>query len=76
MRAMKAALEQGLKSIEFDIWLTKDDKFAVIHGGDNGEMPKPLGEENSEVRYIFDHTYEEIQANHVRSKYFLNHPSK
>lgn len=42
MRAFNKALEQGLKSIEYDIWLTKDNKFAVIHGGDNGELPKPL----------------------------------
>jgi len=47
MRAFKKALQDGIKSIEFDIWLTKDNQLAVIHGGDAGEMPKPMCHENN-----------------------------
>lgn len=42
MHAFEKALQQGLKSFELDIWLSSDDQIVVIHGGDNGEMPKPM----------------------------------
>lgn len=36
--AMKHAIDNGLEMIEFDVWLTKDNKLIITHGGDNGEM--------------------------------------
>jgi hypothetical protein len=52
MRAFEHAVYRlGLKALECDvslfsyllisiqIWLTKDDKLIIIHGGDNGELP-------------------------------------
>lgn len=70
MGAFKWAIQNGLKMIEFDVWMTKDDKLIVTHGGDNGEMhfeqkAKNLKNseklaENKEITYIFDHTFDEI----------------
>jgi glycerophosphoryl diester phosphodiesterase len=37
MRAFKRAVKSGVTMIEFDVWLSSDDKLIVIHGGDNGE---------------------------------------
>lgn len=60
----------------------------MIHGGDNGELPptyidrtddsrgSTLSSEKSETLYIFEHTFEQIQAVHVKSRYFLAEPSK
>jgi len=28
--------------MEFDVWLSKDDKIVVVHGGDNGEFSKRI----------------------------------
>lgn len=65
IRAFQKAIEMGLDSIEFDIWLTSDDQLVVIHGGYNGEFPHPVEELDDNVQkeplYIFDHTYEELQ---------------
>lgn len=35
------ARESGVSSIELDVWLTKDNKLVVCHGGDNGELHHP-----------------------------------
>lgn len=48
MRAFEKAVEEGMVSIEFDVWLTKDDQLAVIHGGYSGELPPPLGQEGDD----------------------------
>jgi hypothetical protein len=32
--------------------------------------------EQKNKTYIFDHTFEFLQENHKKSKYFLHHPSK
>jgi len=73
MAAFKYAIENGLEMIEFDVWLTKDDKLIVTHGGDNGEMHLDLDhhDENTPLGYIFDHTYEEIQNCHRATPSFL-----
>lgn len=44
IRAFEKAIEMGLASIELDIWLTSDNQLVVIHGGNNGEAPRPLEE--------------------------------
>ena len=51
------------------IWLTADDQLVIIHGGDDGEMPAPLFEQensNSETlqkqHYIFEQTFSDLQA--------------
>jgi glycerophosphoryl diester phosphodiesterase len=36
--AFNYAIDIGLDMIEFDVWLTADNKIIVTHGGDNGEM--------------------------------------
>lgn len=72
MNAFEDAAAQGLKSIELDIWLSADNEFVVIHGGDNGELPKPVNildngsnedttNKLKEPSYIFKCTYDEIQ---------------
>jgi len=73
MAAFKYAIENGLKMIEFDVWLTKDNKLIITHGGDNGEMHLDLDhhDENTPLSYIFDHTYEEIQNCHKATPSFL-----
>ena len=56
----------------------------VMHGGDNGELPAYYidSQPNKGVwdienpSYIFESTYDEIQANHKKSKYFLAPPSR
>jgi glycerophosphoryl diester phosphodiesterase len=40
LASFKAALDLGLDSVEFDVWLTKDDIPVVIHGGKFGEIHK------------------------------------
>lgn len=63
MHAFEKAIEQGLKSIELDIWLSSDNQLVVIHGGDNGEMPLPVaGKEQHDraPRYIFENSFDEI----------------
>ena len=43
-----------------------------MHGGDDGELPIQEGQEKPmEPIYIFECTYAEIQANHIKTKYFL-----
>lgn len=73
MAAFKYAIENGLEMIEFDVWLTKDDKLIITHGGDNGEMHLDLDhhDEHAPLSYIFDHTYEEIQNCHKATPSFL-----
>jgi len=61
--AFQKAIEMGLSTIELDIWLTKDDKLVIIHGGDSGEMPAPVEKESGyKPKYIFEMTFEEIQS--------------
>jgi len=85
MHAFEKAVKQRLKSIELDVWLTKDDQFVVIHGGIDGQMPEPIIDDNgvsvgithgNGPKYIFEHTFEEVQNNHRKTKYFLKSPSK
>lgn len=76
MHAFEAAAQQKLNSIEFDVWLTKDEQLVIIHGGDNGELPQALGDEEQKPKYIFDYTLSELQEHHQRTKYFLEAPSK
>lgn len=40
--------------------MTKDGVPVIIHGGDNGELNHHF--KLDEVKYIFDQTYEELQA--------------
>ena len=57
--------------ISIQIWLTADDQLVIMHGGDNGELPKQPNQESSETKYIFDCTFAEIQENHRKTHYFL-----
>lgn len=70
MAAFKYAIENGLEMIEYDVWLTSDDKLIVTHGGDNGEIEQDEVE-NGQVKYIFDHTYEEVQSCHMSTTSYL-----
>ena len=63
-----------MKAIEFDVWLTQDEKLIVIHGGNNGEMPKPIKVKSDETQYIFQKTLSELQQNHIQTKYFSEVP--
>ena len=38
MKTFRAAIENKLEGIEFDVWLSKDQVPMVIHGGDNGQL--------------------------------------
>jgi len=73
----KLSEEQSISdsSIELDIWMTKDNKLVIIHGGDNGEMPVPVDQkENPDYvkQYIFDLTYEELQNLFTKSSSYLD----
>jgi glycerophosphoryl diester phosphodiesterase len=47
IRAFKRAIELGLESVEFDVWLTKDDVPVVIHGLPGGIVEL---ENNAEIK--------------------------
>jgi glycerophosphoryl diester phosphodiesterase len=81
LRAFEKAIEMGVQMIELDIWITKDDKLVIMHGGNNGELPEKdikflslagPGEKAGEPEYIFDYTYAEIREHHKQTNYFLN----
>ena len=78
MHAFEAAHEQQLDSIEFDVWVTKDDELVIIHGGKNGELPE-LADPNDDFKpaadCIFDMTLAELQEYHQHTKAYLNAPS-
>lgn len=76
LRAFQSALDSGIECIEFDTWLTSDDQTIVLHGGENGELPKKVNAERSEnqIKYIFESTYDEVLSNHRETHYFLNSP--
>lgn len=47
-----------------------------MHGGDNGEVPSKMSQIDSQEdpKYIFEMTYDEIQKNHLETKYYLESP--
>lgn len=63
------ALNQGVKAIEIDIWLTTDDELVVFHGGECGEFydessnPAGLG-----TKRAFDSTLEEVRASESKHR--------
>jgi len=38
LSSFKRAIESGIKAIEMDLWLTKDEQMVVMHGGCQGEL--------------------------------------
>ena len=70
MRAFRWAFDNKLTAIEFDLWLTEDDKLVIIHGGDDGEMPE------SGNQYIYNLTYDQIQYYHKLSQVWPKEPEK
>ena len=38
MKGFRAAIENQIEGIEFDVWLSADSELMVIHGGDNGDL--------------------------------------
>jgi glycerophosphoryl diester phosphodiesterase len=83
LRAFERAIDIGIQVLECDIWITKDDKLVIMHGGDNGELPKsvlgqeggpPEEREHDNTDFIFNYTYVEIQEHHKKTKYFLESP--
>ena len=52
-----------ITSIFLQTWLTSDDQTIVVHGGENGELPKKVNsteDPNAQTKYIFESTYEEV----------------
>lgn len=70
MMAFERAVEIGMMSIELDIWLTKDDKLVIIHGGDHGEMPATV-DHPEKKQYIFNMTLDEIREQFTKTSYWL-----
>ena len=64
LMSFKKARDNKLQAIELDIWITKDNELAVIHGGYDGEMPPKIGEEDAPKTYIYNLTLLEAQ-NHL-----------
>lgn len=57
MHAFRKAKDHELEAIELDIWVTKDDQLAVIHGGFDGEMPPLIGDpDDKEPTYVYNLT--------------------
>lgn len=54
------------------IWLTKDDRLVIIHGGDDGEMPLQEGIIELKKHYIWEMTFDEIQKDFKKTMYFQN----
>lgn len=50
--AVKYALEVNLDMISLDVWLTKDNRLIVTHGGPNGEK---------NPNFIFESSMDELQ---------------
>ena len=44
------------------VWLTKDERLVVLHGGDDGEMAAAESESSKSPKYVFDMTFDEIVA--------------
>lgn len=62
LMAFKKAKKSELQVIELDVWITKDDVLAVIHGGYDGEMPPKIGDAPDKAKtYVYDLTYSEVQ---------------
>ena len=75
MLAFERAIEIGLQSVELDLWMTKDRRIIIIHGGDNGEMPAPVERDiNYQTEHIFDLKYDEICQKFKKTHYWLDSP--
>lgn len=57
MWAFLQAKNLGLPGVELDIWLTADHQLAVIHGGNNGELPCRIDQdEDAAPVFVFEQT--------------------
>ena len=62
MSGFHKAVENGIKIVEFDIWMTKDNVPILIHGGDHGEVEHDCtGAGISSSDKICDLTLEQIR---------------
>ena len=62
MSGFHKAVENGIKIVEFDIFMTKDNVPIMIHGGDNGEIEHNCPEAGVlENDKIWDLTLDQIQ---------------
>jgi len=66
LEVFQKAIENGVQSIELDVWLTKDNELVVVHGGDSGEINFASFDENSTVaqgkQYVFELTLDENRS--------------
>lgn len=71
MHSFEKAKENCLQVIELDIWITKDDQLAVIHGGFDGEMPLKIGQsEDSTPIYVYNLTLQEARDHFSQTKVY------
>ncbi len=62
-----------VKFLFLQIWLTKDEKLIILHGGDSGEMPAPVDKQPGyKPQHIFNMTFDEIQTQFKKTKYWIN----
>jgi glycerophosphoryl diester phosphodiesterase len=62
LSAFQLAIEHGLNSVEFDVWLTKDKIPIVIHGGLLGEIEHSVEEHGiKETDLINDLTLDQVK---------------
>ena len=67
MHNFKLARDNQLQAIELDVWLTKDNEIAVIHGGTEGNMPSHVGTEDTNPLFIYELTLEEARKEFAKS---------
>ena len=73
MQAFAQARQWALQAVELDVWLTKDNELAVIHGGEQGEMPLLVGEAPDAERVnIFDLTLAEAREHFSQTQHYLD----
>jgi len=68
MHSFGKAKMNSLQAIELDVWITKDNEIAVIHGGFDGEMPPVIGKpEDTPAIFIYDLTLAEARNHFAKT---------
>lgn len=62
LEAFNKAKKAKLDGVQLDVWLTSDNKLAVIHGGLNGEIFTGADQGNLNLHdFIFYKTFDELK---------------
>ena len=71
LKSFQQAKTHRLPAVELDIWLTKDHQFAIIHGGQNGEMPSKIDNASRDTpELVYNLTLQEIRDHYEQTQAF------